>query len=71
MRVKKEILVSQVDNPKFDKSRKEHESANPKHLFEVTKATNTLVVSISEMLTPANVQHFINGEYKVTITGKK
>ena len=61
------IVVSQYHNPKYNPEQGEDKVNNPKMVYNVEKAVNTLVVSCNDYLTPARVQDLIDNGISVTI----
>jgi hypothetical protein len=73
MAAKKSIVVYQIRNPKYLSDHDDYspETKEPKHLYLVNKATNTLEVTIGQSLTPDRVNKLIENGIDVTITEEK
>jgi hypothetical protein len=55
------ITVVEMPNQNYSPDRPESKSSNPKLVYRVIKAKNTLTVHMGEILSPYNVEDFIRG----------
>lgn len=65
------VNVVQHHNPKYNTDKDLGLIDNHKHIYQVKKTTNTVVVKINDWITESQVQQLIDGGITVNITDTK
>ena len=71
MKVKKSIVVNQIENKDYDPNQCTDDHYNPFLIYQVIETVNTLDVSLGEDLPPHKIQSLISRGTTVKIRGSK